>query len=43
MGMALNLEEDTVGAVLFGRGLGLFMKGDIVKRTGRIMSVPVGG
>src|SRR5438270_1360972 len=40
-GLALNLEEDKVGAVLFGE----FQKvkeGDTVKRTGRIMEVPVG-
>ncbi len=41
MGMALNLEEDTVGAVLFGED-SLVHEGDVVKRTGRIMSVPVG-
>ncbi|MDH4231596.1 MAG: F0F1 ATP synthase subunit alpha [Nitrospirota bacterium] len=41
MGMALNLEEDTVGAVLFGED-SLIHEGDIVKRTGRIMSVPAG-
>jgi F-type H+/Na+-transporting ATPase subunit alpha len=41
MGMALNLEEDSVGAVLFGED-SLIHEGDIVKRTGRIMSVPVG-
>lgn len=41
MGMALNLEEDAVGAVLFGED-SLIKEGDIVKRTGRIMSVPVG-
>jgi len=40
-GMALNLEEDMVGAVLFGEDT-LVKEGDIVKRTGRIMSVPVG-
>lgn len=40
-GMALNLEEDTVGVVLFGED-SLIKEGDIVKRTGRIMSVPVG-
>jgi F-type H+-transporting ATPase subunit alpha len=40
-GMALNLEEDMVGAVLFGEDK--FVKqGDIVKRTGKIMEVPVG-
>jgi F-type H+-transporting ATPase subunit alpha len=40
-GMALNLEEDSVGAVLFGDD-SLIKEGDVVKRTGRIMSVPVG-
>jgi len=40
-GMALNLETDSVGAVLFGEDK-LIKEGDIVKRTGRIMSVPVG-
>jgi F-type H+-transporting ATPase subunit alpha len=40
-GMALNLEEDAVGAVLFGDDR-LVKEGDVVKRTGRIMSVPVG-
>ncbi|UCH82407.1 MAG: F0F1 ATP synthase subunit alpha [Nitrospiraceae bacterium] len=40
-GMALNLEEDSVGAVLFGEDT-LIKEGDVVKRTGRIMSVPVG-
>jgi F-type H+-transporting ATPase subunit alpha len=41
MGMALNLEDDSVGAVLFGEDR-LVKAGDVVKRTGRIMSVPVG-
>ncbi len=41
MGMALNLEEETVGAVILGDFKGI-KQGDIVKRTGRIMSVPVG-
>ncbi|MBI4824088.1 MAG: F0F1 ATP synthase subunit alpha [Nitrospirae bacterium] len=40
-GMALNLEEDTVGAVLFGEDT-LIKEGDVVKRTGKIMEVPVG-
>ncbi|MDP2166974.1 MAG: F0F1 ATP synthase subunit alpha [Thermodesulfovibrionales bacterium] len=40
-GMALNLEEDAVGAVLFGED-SLIKEGDVVKRTGRIMEVPVG-
>ncbi len=40
-GIALNLEEDSVGVVLFGEDT-LIKEGDIVKRTGRIMDVPVG-
>ncbi len=40
-GLALNLEEDKVGAVLFG-DFETIREGDIVKRTGRIMQVPVG-
>ena len=40
-GIALNLEEDQVGAVLLGEYSGI-KEGDEVKRTGRIMSVPVG-
>ncbi|MGH9905505.1 MAG: F0F1 ATP synthase subunit alpha, partial [Pyrinomonadaceae bacterium] len=40
-GLALNLEEDKVGAVLFGEFQAI-MEGDLVKRTGRIMQVPVG-
>jgi F-type H+-transporting ATPase subunit alpha len=40
-GMALNLEEDSVGAVLFGEDT-LVKEGDVVKRTGRIMETPVG-
>ncbi len=40
-GLALNLEEDKVGAVLFGDFQSI-REGDIVKRTGRIMQVPVG-
>lgn len=40
-GMVLNLEEDNVGAVLFGE-YEKIMEGDTVKRTGRIASVPVG-
>ncbi|HYM34315.1 MAG TPA: F0F1 ATP synthase subunit alpha [Steroidobacteraceae bacterium] len=39
-GMALNLEEDNVGAVLFGDET-LIKEGDIVKRTGRVASMPV--
>ncbi|HEX8096900.1 MAG TPA: F0F1 ATP synthase subunit alpha [Pyrinomonadaceae bacterium] len=40
-GLALNLEEDKVGAVLFGE-FQVIREGDMVKRTGRIMQVPVG-
>ena len=40
-GMALNLEEDMVGAVMLGDDQGI-KEGDIVKRTGNIVSVPVG-
>ncbi|MCI0469426.1 MAG: F0F1 ATP synthase subunit alpha [Nitrospirae bacterium] len=41
MGMALNLEEDSVGGVLFGEDK-LVKEGDIVKRTGRVMETVVG-
>ena len=41
MGMALNLEESNVGCVLFGEDT-LINEGDQVKRTGRIVEVPVG-
>src|SRR5436190_222319 len=40
-GIALNLEEDSVGAVLLGE-FAEIREGDTVKRTGRIISVPVG-
>jgi F-type H+-transporting ATPase subunit alpha len=40
-GIALNLEEDSVGAVLLGE-FSEIKEGDVVKRTGRIISVPVG-
>jgi len=40
-GIALNLEEEGVGTVLLGN-FKLVKEGDTVKRTGRIMSVPVG-
>ena len=40
-GIALNLEEESVGAVLLGESLEI-KEGDQVKRTGRIISVPVG-
>ncbi len=40
-GMALNLEENAVSAVLLGNDVGI-TEGSIVKRTGRVVSVPVG-
>src|SRR5579864_7204443 len=40
-GIALNLEEDQVGAVLLGEYSDI-KEGDEVRRTGRIMSIPVG-
>ena len=40
-GLALNLEEESVGAVLLGESREI-KEGDTVKRTGRIISVPVG-
>jgi F-type H+-transporting ATPase subunit alpha len=40
-GLALNLEEDNVGAALFGE-THMIKEGDTVKRTGRIAEVPVG-
>ncbi len=40
-GMALNLEEDNVGLVLFGDS-SLVKEGDLAKRTGRVVEVPVG-
>jgi len=41
MGMVLNLEEDNVGAALLGEDR-YVKEGDVVKRTGRIVQVPVG-
>ena len=41
VGIALNLEEDNVGAVLMGQGLGI-QEGSTVKATGKIAQVPVG-
>lgn len=41
LGIALNLEEETVGAVILGEFRDI-KQGDEVKRTGRVMSVPVG-
>ncbi|MDA8156035.1 MAG: F0F1 ATP synthase subunit alpha [Actinomycetota bacterium] len=40
-GMALNLEDGAVGAVLFGED-SLVKEGDVVKRTGKIMETPAG-
>ena len=40
-GIALNLEEESVGAVLLGE-FNAIKEGDLVKRTGRIISVPIG-
>ena len=41
MGMAQNLEENTVSIVILGRDEGI-REGDTVKRTGKVVSVPVG-
>jgi F-type H+-transporting ATPase subunit alpha len=41
MGLVLNLEEDSIGAVLMGEDT-LIKEGDPVKRTGRVIQVPVG-
>ena len=40
MGMVLNLEEDNVGAALFGDDREI-KEGDVVKRTGKIVSIPL--
>ncbi len=40
-GMVLNLEEDNVGCVIFGESSHI-KEGDMVKRTGRVSSMPVG-
>src|SRR5947207_1923828 len=40
-GQALNLEEDNIGAVIFGDYL-VLREGDEVRRTGRVLDVPVG-
>ncbi|HZW37682.1 MAG TPA: F0F1 ATP synthase subunit alpha [Ignavibacteriaceae bacterium] len=40
-GMVLNLEEDSIGCVIFG-DYGLIKEGDLVKRTKRVASMPVG-
>jgi F-type H+-transporting ATPase subunit alpha len=41
IGLVLNLEEDSIGAVLMGEDT-LIKEGDIVKRTGNVIQVPVG-
>jgi F-type H+/Na+-transporting ATPase subunit alpha len=41
MGIALNLEEYTVGAIIIG-DYSSIKEGDVVKRTGKILSIPVG-
>jgi len=41
IGVALNLEADTVGVIILGDYLGI-KEGDTAKRTGKILSVPVG-
>src|ERR1700761_6030597 len=40
-GLALNLEQDNVGAVLFGEW-DKIVEGDTVKRTGQLLEIPVG-
>jgi F-type H+/Na+-transporting ATPase subunit alpha len=40
-GMVMNLEEDSIGAVILGKDTSIY-EGDTVKRTGRVVSVPVG-
>ena len=41
MGMALNLEEDSIGAVIMGDDQGI-KEGDAVKQSGRVIEIPVG-
>ena len=41
IGLVLNLEEDSIGAVLMGEDT-LIKEGDLVKRTGNVIQVPVG-
>jgi len=41
MGMVFNLEEDNVGVILFGEDT-LIKEGDIVKRTNKVVQIPVG-
>lgn len=40
-GLVMNLEEDSVGAVILGESVGI-KEGDVVKRTERILDIPVG-
>jgi F-type H+-transporting ATPase subunit alpha len=40
-GLALNLEDDNVGVAIFGSDVGI-KEGDTVKRTGKILQIPVG-
>ena len=40
-GMVMNLEEDSIGAVILGKDTEIY-EGDEVKRTGKVVSVPVG-
>jgi len=40
-GVALNLEEETIGAILLGEFQHI-KEGDVVKRTGKVLSFPVG-
>lgn len=44
LGMAVNLEEDSVGVIIFGRDNAdrMIREGDTVKRTGKVVQVPVG-
>jgi len=41
IGMALNLEQENIGCIIFGDSTNI-KEGDLVKRTGRILEVPVG-
>ena len=42
LGVALNVEEETIGAIVLGEATGI-REGQTVKATGRILSIPVGG
>lgn len=41
IGLALNLEEDTIGAIIIGEYTHI-KEGDVVKRTGKVLSIPAG-